>query len=168
MRAARTRGRSAPSAAKSLSAETTFETDLRSFEELRPILWRVAERVSLRLKGADLAACSVTLKLKDASFRLRTRTRSGLPATQLAGRLFEPARALLREECGRSAFRLIGIAASDLCDGSQADRGDLADVEVVREARREAAVDRIRAKFGTGAVQKGLAFRPHRRQGDSA
>jgi DNA polymerase-4 len=99
------------------------------------------------------------LKLKDSGFRLRTRARSGLPATQLAGRLFEAARTLLRDECDGSAFRLIGIAASDLCDGSDADRGDLADVEVRREAQREAAVDRIREKFGKGAVQKGLAFR---------
>jgi DNA polymerase IV len=144
---------------KSISAETTFEADLSSIEDLQPILWRLCERVALRLKRADLAGRSVTLKLKESGFRLRTRTRSGLPATQLAGRLFEPARALLRAECGGSPFRLIGIAASDLCDGSQADRGDLADVDVVREAQREAAVDRIRARFGTGAVQKGLTFR---------
>lgn len=152
---------------KSISAETTFETDLSAFEDLQPILWRLCERVALRLKRADLAGRSVTLKLKDSGFRLRTRTRSGLPATQLAGRLFEPARALLRDECGSAAFRLIGIAASDLCEGSQADRGDLADVEVVREVQRDAAVDRLRAKFGTGAVQKGLAFRAQRRQADS-
>jgi DNA polymerase-4 len=148
---------------KSISAETTFERDLSAFDDLQPILWRLCERVALRLKRADLAGRSVTLKLKDSDFRLRTRTRSGLSATQLAGRLFEPARALLRDECHglpmRAAFRLIGIAAADLCPGSEADRGDLADVEVRREAQREAAVDRIREKFGKGAVQKGLAFR---------
>jgi DNA polymerase-4 len=144
---------------KSVSAETTFERDLSAFEDLQPILWRLCERVALRLKRADLAGRSVTLKLKDSGFRLRTRTRSGLPATQLAGRLFEPARALLRDECNGSAFRLIGIGASDLCEGLQADRGDLADVAVAREVQREAAVDRIREKFGAGAMQKGLAFR---------
>jgi DNA polymerase IV len=152
---------------KSISAETTFERDLSAFADLQPILWRLCERVALRLKRADLAGRSVTLKLKDSGFRLRTRGRSGLPATQLAGRLFESAQALLKEECGGSAFRLIGIAASDLCAGSEADHGDLADVEVVREAKREAAVDRIRAKFGTGALQKGLGFRPQRGQADS-
>jgi DNA polymerase IV len=144
---------------KSVSAETTFERDLSAFDDLQPILWRLCERVALRLKRADLAGRSVTLKLKGSDFRLRTRARSGLPATQLAGRLFEPARALLRDECDGSAFRLIGVAASDLCEGSEADHGDLADTGVRREAEREAAVDRIREKFGKGAVQKGLAFR---------
>jgi DNA polymerase-4 len=153
---------------KSISAETTFEADLSNFEDLQPILLGLCERVALRLKRADLAGRSVTLKLKDSGFRLRTRTRSGLPSTQLAGRLYEPARALLRDECRGSAFRLIGVAASDLCRGSEADHGDLADTEVVRDAQREAAVDRIREKFGPRAVQKGLAFRPYRKQGDSA
>ena len=58
-----------------------------------------------------------------------------------------------------AAFRLIGIAAADLCAGAEADRGDLADIDVRREAQREAALDRIRERFGRDAVQKGLAFR---------
>lgn len=150
-------------AAKSLSAETTFEADLRSCADLRPILWRLAERVSLRLKRSDLAARGVTLKLKDAAFRLRTRTRSGLPPTQLASRLFEPAQAMLHEACDGAAFRLIGIGASDLCDAAEADRGDLADTAARRDAEREAAIDRLREKFGPTAVQMGLAFRPAQR-----
>jgi DNA polymerase-4 len=147
---------------KSVSAETTFEADLSRFEDLQPILWRLCERVAVRLKRAGLAGRSITLKLKESTFRLRTRSRSGLPATQLAGRLFEPARDLLRQTCDGTAFRLIGVAATDLCDAAEADRGDLADVDVAREAKREAAVDRLRAKFGKNAVQKGLAFRPQR------
>jgi DNA polymerase-4 len=144
---------------KSISAETTFETDLESFDDLEPILWRLCEKVAHRLKRSHLAGRSVTLKLKDVGFRLRTRSRSGLPATQLTARLFEPARVMLRNECGGTAFRLIGVAASDLCDEADADRGDLADRHVVREAQMEAAVDRIREKFGRNAVQKGLALR---------
>ena len=148
---------------KSVSAETTFDQDLRSLEQLRPVLWRLCEKVSLRLKRANLAGRSVTLKLKDTDFQLRTRTRAGLAPTQLAGRLFDAAGPLLARECDGSAFRLIGIGAADLCDGALADRGDLADPDVAREARREAALDRIREKFGSGAVQKGLGFRPAQR-----
>jgi DNA polymerase IV len=148
---------------KSVSAETTFNTDLRSFEDLEPILWRLSEKVSRRLKSAGLAGQSVVLKLKDAEFRLLTRTRSGLPPTQLAIRLFEPARQLLKPTCNGTAFRLIGIGASDLCDAAQADRGDLADQQVVREARMERAMDEIRAKFGGVAVQRGLALRNRQR-----
>jgi DNA polymerase-4 len=144
---------------KSVSAETTFDADIASLEELRPILWRLCERVSGRLKAAGLAGRTVTLKLKDGSHRLRTRSRGAPAPTRLAGRLFEVAEALLKEECDGAAFRLIGVGASDLCDGAQADRGDLADAGVVRDARREAAVDRLRERFGAGAVIRGLALR---------
>jgi DNA polymerase-4 len=148
---------------KSISAETTFDTDLRSFDDLEPILWRLAEKVSRRLKAAGLAGRSVTLKLKDREFRLLTRTRSGLPPTQLAGRLFEPARHLLKAACDGTAYRLIGIGAADLCDAAGADRGDLADQTVVRQAHMEAAIDKIRDKFGAAALQKGIVLRKPQR-----
>jgi DNA polymerase IV len=144
---------------KSISAETTFETDLRSFEDLEPILWRLSEKVSRRLKAAGLAGQSVTLKLKDKDFRLLTRTRSGFAPTQLAARLFDPARQLLKAACDGTAFRLIGIGAADLCDAADADKGDLADQSVVRQAHMEAAIDKLRDKFGANAVQKGIVLR---------
>jgi DNA polymerase-4 len=143
---------------KSISAETTMSADITAFAELEPILWRLAEKVSGRLKRAGLAGQSITLKLKDRSFRLRTRTRSGLPATQLASRLFEPAREMLRENADGTAYRLIGIGAGDLCDAAGADRGDLADTQVAEARKIEAALDSIRDRFGRDAVQKGLAF----------
>jgi DNA polymerase IV len=144
---------------KSISAETTFDTDLRSFDDLEPILWRLSEKVSRRLKAAGLAGRSVTLKLKDKDFRLLTRTRSGLAPTQLAARLFDPARQLLKASCDGTAFRLIGIGAADLCDAAEADRGDLADQSVVKQAHMEAAIDKIRDKFGAAAVQRGIVLR---------
>ena len=143
---------------KGVSAETTFSADLSRAADLEPILWRLAEKVSLRLKGSELAGRSVTLKMKDRDFRLSTRTRSGLPPTQLASRLYEPARRLLHATLDGSAYRLIGIAAGDLCDAAEADRGDLADVAIIDDSRREAAIDRLRERFGPAAVQRGLAF----------
>jgi DNA polymerase-4 len=70
---------------------------------------------------------------------------------------------LLRNACDGTAFRLIGIGASDLCDPAEADKGDLADQSVVREAHREAAIDRIRERFGADALQKGIALRSRQR-----
>ncbi len=106
-------------------------------------------------RRADLAGQSITLKLKDSEFRLLTRTRSGLPPTQLAIRLFEPARHLLKAACDGTAFRLIGIGAADLCDAAEADRGDLADQTVVKQAHMESAIDKIRDKFGDRCPAEG-------------
>lgn len=146
--------------AKGVSAETTLQADLAGFEALRPILWRLCERVSSRLKKANVAGTTVTLKLKDSGFRLRTRSRGGLPPTQLAGRLFSEGEAMLREACDGTPFRLIGIGMGELCDAALADRGDLVDTGTADIARREAALDRVREKFGAGAIQRGLVFAP--------
>ena len=112
------------------------------------------------MKRSSLAATSITLKLKDTEFRLCTRTRSGLSPTQLADRLFGHGEPLLREFCDGTPNRLIGIGAGDLCPAEHADRGDLIDQEVAVLARREAALDTVRARFGPEAVQRGLAFKP--------
>ncbi|GGC57355.1 DNA polymerase IV [Chelatococcus reniformis] len=147
--------------AKSVSAETTFEDDIRSREQLEAVLWRLCERVSARLKAAGHSGSSITLKLKTASFQLRTRTRSGLPPTQLARRLFDVGRELLVQECDGTAFRLIGVGAGDLGPGELADRGDLADTTSQRDARTERAIDALRGRFGTEAVIRGIALKDH-------
>ena len=94
------------------SAETTFETDLSRVEELEPILWRLCERLAVRLKKAGLAGSTITLKLKSDAFKLRTRSRSARSPTQLAGRLYKVGRDLLAGECDGTKYRLIGIGCS--------------------------------------------------------
>src|SRR5438445_2301841 len=58
----------------SISAETTLAQDEADAAALAHTLWPLCERVSARLKQAALAAGTVTLKLKTADFRLRTRS----------------------------------------------------------------------------------------------
>ncbi len=149
---------------KGISAETTFDADYADAATLRPILFRLCEKVARRLKAADLAGRSVTLKLKSADFKLRTRSRSGLPPTQLASRLFDDADALLRAELDGTRYRLIGIGAADLVEAREADQSDLTgDASIARTKSREAALDAVREKFGAEAIIRGLALgaKPH-------
>ncbi len=140
---------------KSISAETTFERDIGEFRPLEQTLWELTEKVSARLKASALAGSTVTLKLKSADFKIRTRARSLSHPTQLAARIFAAGRDLLQNEIGRTRFRLIGIGVSNLEDAAGDDLADLIDR---RTAEAEHAVDRLRAKFGRDAVVKGLAI----------
>ena len=141
--------------AKSISAETTFDRDIAEFRPLELRLWRLAEKVSARLKTNGLAGSTVTLKLKTADFRIRTRAHSLSHPTQLAGRIFAAGRDLLARETDGTMFRLIGIGLSALCDADGADFADLIDR---RSAEAEQAIDRLRERFGDEAVIKGLAL----------
>ena len=69
---------------------------------------------SERLKAKDIVGDTVTLKLKSAGFRLRTRARHLMIPTQLANVLYETGVQLLAREIDGTAFRLIGIGVSGL------------------------------------------------------
>jgi DNA polymerase-4 len=140
---------------KSISAETTFDRDIAEFRPLEQCLWELTERVSARLKANALAGSTVTLKLKSADFRIRTRARALGHPTQLAARIFAAGRDLLAREVGTTRYRLIGIGVSHLRDAADDDLADLLDR---RTAEAEHAVDRLRAKFGRDAVVKGLTL----------
>jgi DNA polymerase-4 len=140
---------------KSISAETTFDQDIAEFRQLELRLWRLSEKVSARLKGSALAGATVTLKLKTADFRLRTRAQSFGQPTQLAAKIFACGREMLARETDGTRYRLIGIGVSALMP---AGAGDFADLIDRRTADAELAVDRLRARFGDDAVVKGLVF----------
>ena len=145
-------------AAKSVSSETTFFDDISRYDELVPILRSLSEKVAWRLKKHDIAGQTVVLKMKTAEFKLRTRNRKLEDPTQLADRIFRTGLELLEKETDGTKFRLIGIGVTDLCDRARADPPDLIDVQSGRRAAAEAAMDKLRDKFGKGAVQTGYTF----------
>jgi DNA polymerase-4 len=143
---------------KSISAETTFASDLKNSAELEAALWRLTEKLGRRLREEHYAAAGITLKLKTAAFATRTRSQRLANPTQLPETLFEAARALLHGEVDGTAFRLLGLGASTLCDPALADQGDLADSTTPRRAARQAAIDKLRARFGNAAIGHGRAL----------
>ena len=152
---------------KSVSAETTFNEDISDPRALEVHLWRLCEKVSARMKAAELSGLTVTLKLKTASFATRTRAARLSDPTQLAGKLFEAGKHLLAHETDGTRFRLIGSGLSDLGNAEAADPADLADPDLGRKAGAERAVDKVRAKFGRDMVQRGLGFSPRPQSPDT-
>jgi DNA polymerase-4 len=147
---------------KTISSETTFNSDLSRLADLESVLWRQAERVSTRAKQYGLGGHTVVLKLKTADFRLRTRSTSLEAPTQLADRIFRVAQAALKREADGTRFRLLGVGLSNLAPAEGADPASLIDVAGDRRAAAERAMDKIRAKFGGEAVGKGRTFKKPR------
>ncbi len=142
-------------AAKSVSAERTFEQDIGNHDVLVKRLWPLCEEVSARLKAKALAGGSVTLKLKTARFRSLTRTLTLTTPTQLAEVLYRVAKPMLEKELKRGPFRLIGIGAGSLTESAVADLPDLLNDDLDRVKGIEHAMDAVRSKFGKGAIRKG-------------
>ncbi|MEM8988185.1 MAG: DNA polymerase IV [Pseudomonadota bacterium] len=145
----------APEPMKSVSAETTFNEDLRAVAALEDRLWPLCEKVSKRAKAKNIAGRVVTLKLKTANFRILTRRESLDRPTNLARALFKSARELLKAAAGAEAYRLIGVGISDLTPAGETAQHDLFAHGDEKTENVERAVDAIRAKFGDAAISAG-------------
>ncbi|OQM75825.1 DNA polymerase IV [Manganibacter manganicus] len=143
---------------KSVSAETTFDIDIASLDDLAPVLRALSEKVSTRLKKTDIAGRTVVLKLKSRDFKIRTRNRQLGDPTQLADRIFSVGLDILKREIDGTRYRLLGIGVSDLSDAANADPPDLVDVRARKRALAEGAIDALRDRFGGKAVETGYTF----------
>ncbi len=144
--------------AKSISSETTFNTDINDHKELVRVVRKLSEKVSARLKANHLAGQTIVLKLKTTDFKSRTRNKTLADHTRLADRIFRNAVELLEKETDGTRFRLIGVGVSTLMSDETADPDDLVDLDGAKRAKAELAIDNLREKFGNKAVELGLTF----------
>ncbi len=140
---------------KSLSAETTFASDLTRFDDLAKRLWPLAEKVSRRLKAEGIGARTITVKLKRADFRVRTRSTTLAHATQMAETIWRAGARLVEKEVDGTPWRLIGIGTARYVPAGEADPPDLADPRSLRRRDMERAIDSIRARFGDDSIGHG-------------
>ena len=145
---------------KSISNELTLETDVSDFHALEKILYRLATKVSGRLKGEGLGGFTIQLKLKTPDFKSLSRNRRLADPTALGDKIFRTGCELLRREADGRRFRLIGIGVADLTPIDFCDPPDLVDESAGRRAKAEAAIDDLKRRFGAGVVEPGLVFTP--------
>lgn len=143
---------------KSISTERTFFDDKKSYEELSTALLDCCERLSERMKSKNLVGDTITLKLKTAGFKSRTRARSLMVPTQLSHVIYETGASLLAREIDGTAFRLLGIGVSGLEAASGEDPADLIEPGIARRSAAERAVDKLRSRYGREAVVRGKLF----------
>jgi DNA polymerase IV len=144
---------------KRISAEETFDVDLRERARLHAELAALADRMASRLRKQGWLAQLVVVKIRRADFKTYTRQCPIRPATQETRPLADAAATLLDEwlaEQPRAAVRLLGVGAGDLTNASQLDL--FAAPEARRNRHLDAAIDGIRAKFGSGALSRGSSL----------
>jgi DNA polymerase-4 len=104
---------------KSLGTENTYREDLSHLEAMDGQLEAMAEEVADGLTRRELAACTITLKVRYPDFTTVTRSHTFAIPTADAGRIGLTAKVLLRRtEAGRLRVRLLGVSASTLVPGT--------------------------------------------------
>ena len=151
--------------AKSISAETTFGSDIDNQHTLRSWLWRVSLRVARRAKAKAMVGRVVTLKLKRSNHRVITRRRTLAAPSCMHHQIFDSAAAMLAETCVLSPFRLIGVGLSGLTP-NPCDHGRLTNELLNDKDRIEDAFDSIQSRFGDSAITFGRAMVDAKRRND--
>ena len=144
----------APGDPKSIGEEETYETDLFDVTEVKRNIARQSEVVAQRLRKKELAARTVSLKIRFADFTTVTRAKTRPDATALAEEIEETALELLQKIPIRQGVRLTGVTASGLAKEWENPSLFPGKHEKLRNVTR--AMDEIREKFGKEAIQKGL------------
>jgi nucleotidyltransferase/DNA polymerase involved in DNA repair len=139
-------------AAKSVGSEETFASDIDDPQRLAREVLRCCVRVGRRLREAQLAGRTVTLKLRFANFRTITRARTLQEASDTDAELHRVAAELLeRLKLGRVPVRLVGVAVSNLQPAGAPTQLRLGRERPGWEAAVRAA-DAVRARFGDAAI----------------
>jgi len=158
---------SAEIADKSISHEITFDKDLNDTDELRAQLQHLAEAVAQRLRGRGLLATTVTVKIRDSSFRTITRSRSMPAGSNSTMTLYRLARALFqswRKEQSKTPVRLLGMGVSGLehhpAREARSDSGDQADLPAQQKLDR--VLDTINQRYGDARIVHAMTLRRRR------
>ncbi|CAZ95573.1 DNA polymerase IV [Zobellia galactanivorans] len=99
---------------KSVGAERTFNENLSSEIFMLERLDHIAEELEKRLKKANIAGKTVTLKIKYSDFTLNTRSKTLAYYISSKSLILETAKELLYQEKLQNSVRLLGISLANL------------------------------------------------------
>ena len=139
---------------KSVSQETTYDTDTNDIVEIeRTIRW-LSEKVARRLREKGISGGTVRIKVRLSDFSTFTRQEHLDVATNIESVILEKALHLFHSFWKQGQhIRLLGVGVSDLDENWQ--QMNLFEPQLEREIRLHQAVDEIREKFGKTLLQRG-------------
>jgi DNA polymerase-4 len=146
-----------PADAKSVGHEHTFDVDTSDREVIERTLLAMADGVSSRLRASGVKAGTVSVKIRDSSFRTITRQRTLPEPTDLTEPIWKAAVDLATPEVRGIKVRLVGVTASNLGSPDQLSLFERSDGG--RRRRVVDAVDDIHRRFGDRSLTRARLIR---------
>jgi DNA polymerase-4 len=146
---------------KSVSSERTFGSDLRDDRELEKELLRMAGTVGRSLRKQGFRGRTITVKIRDQDFKIRTASHTLADPVESDSILFSVSRCLLEElrATRRTGVRLLGVGISSLVEQGAPSQLGLFGEEIPSEPERlrtlSQMVDDLRNRFGEDAILPG-------------
>lgn len=146
---------------KSIGNSTTYPHDLVGREACRAGLMPLCDSVGARLRAQGLKCRTITVQIKDPSLKVISRQKTLPTPTSLTRQLFQEACAILYQCWPENApIRLLSVTVSGLTPADEPVPAQLSFLEDTRpddprQAALEAAVDKLRGRYGKAAVKPG-------------
>ena len=139
---------------KSIGDESTYEYDLTDRPTIDREIAIHSDIVAQRLRRHDLAARTISLKIRFASFKTIMRSLSLEEGTNLQETIDSACQTLLSRIPLTEGIRLIGVTASNL--GAPLSIPSLFSDKEDKRSRAAKAMDSIQEKYGKKALRKGF------------
>ena len=147
---------------KSIGNSTTTHRDLETDEDVKIVLYILAESVAARLRENGFRCRVVEISLRDNDLFSFTRQKKIVYATNITEEIAKEAYLLFKANYDwRKPLRSIGVRGADLVTDNYWEQIDLFGNLQLREKKMKAdtAIDDIRRRFGFYSVQRGLMYR---------
>ena len=147
---------------KSIGNSTTTPRDLETDEDVKIVLYILAESVAARLRDNGFKCRVVEISVRDNELYSFTRQHKIDHATNITGEIATEAYRIFKENYNwRKPIRSVGVRGADLVNDNYWEQMDLFSSVEQREKQMKLddAVDTIRRRFGFYSVQRGLMYR---------
>ena len=147
---------------KSVGNSTTTPKDLVCDEDVKIVLYILAESVAARLRENGFRCRVVEISVRDNELFSFTRQKKIDHATNITGEIAAYAYQIFKENYNWSKpIRSVGVRGADLVTDNYWEQIDLFSSVEKREKqmKMDSAVDEIRRRFGFYSIQRGLMYR---------
>lgn len=140
-------------ASKSYGNSITLPYDVDTMEEAEKVILALCDNVAARLRADGVKTETVTVTIKDYSFKVHSHQEKLDAETDVTDFIFKKAVKLFNEMWDKmTPIRLLGVSAGNISDDEFKQLSFLDDVKNDRLRAVDKAVDSIRKKYGREAV----------------
>lgn len=144
---------------KSIGNSTTTPRDLENDEDVKIVLYVLAESVAARLRENGFRCRTVEISIRDNELHSYTKQMKVQNATNITKEIADAGFRLFKQSYNwQKPIRSVGIRGADLVNDNYWEQLDLFHNAELRDKmmKMDAAVDDIRRRFGFYSIQRGL------------
>ena len=146
---------------KSVGNSTTLPYDESNLEELEKVFLRLSKKVAARLDVKNLAGRSITIHIRDANWKNKTRSKTVTSRLYKEQEINQLALDLFHASWNGDPIRLLGVTVNNVYDkGESVEQLSIFNFEEhAKEEPMLKLVEQLQDKFGKNSIKRGIKIK---------